>query len=220
MIAEQGTCTVTCEFCQKPYKFDAIDVEQLFRRSCEARNRRSTESTTEDGFRKRYVAFLNELSKLAKTHDELTDTDVRERLHEVINYHFIWGKPMKGFAKRFAMMSAAADRKVAAVVKKFVVDARRIAENAAVKAGASRHALIEDEGRSRIAAMPAISIWALPRRCEKQQASAGTRGLHRRKSKKKCMAGARLCRRKAHGDGRGCHGDSQTRSGMEWFGRV
>ena len=30
VIAEQGTCTVTCEFCRKPYKFDAIDVEQLF----------------------------------------------------------------------------------------------------------------------------------------------------------------------------------------------
>jgi molecular chaperone Hsp33 len=30
VIAEQGTCTVTCEFCHKPYKFDAIDVEQLF----------------------------------------------------------------------------------------------------------------------------------------------------------------------------------------------
>jgi molecular chaperone Hsp33 len=30
VIADQGTCTVTCEFCQKPYKFDAIDVEQLF----------------------------------------------------------------------------------------------------------------------------------------------------------------------------------------------
>jgi len=30
VIAEQGTCTVTCEFCQKPYKFDAIDVEHLF----------------------------------------------------------------------------------------------------------------------------------------------------------------------------------------------
>ena len=26
VIAEQGACTVTCEFCQKPYKFDAIDV--------------------------------------------------------------------------------------------------------------------------------------------------------------------------------------------------
>jgi len=30
VVAEQGTCTVTCEFCQKPYKFDAIDVEHLF----------------------------------------------------------------------------------------------------------------------------------------------------------------------------------------------
>jgi molecular chaperone Hsp33 len=32
VIAEQGACTVTCEFCRKPYKFDAIDVEQLFAR--------------------------------------------------------------------------------------------------------------------------------------------------------------------------------------------
>jgi len=30
VIAEQGACTVTCEFCQKPYRFDPIDAEQLF----------------------------------------------------------------------------------------------------------------------------------------------------------------------------------------------
>ena len=30
VIAEQGACTVTCEFCGKPYRFDSIDVEQLF----------------------------------------------------------------------------------------------------------------------------------------------------------------------------------------------
>lgn len=30
LVREQGTVTVTCEFCQKPWKFDAIDVEQLF----------------------------------------------------------------------------------------------------------------------------------------------------------------------------------------------
>jgi molecular chaperone Hsp33 len=30
VIAEQGACTVTCEFCQRPYRFDAIDVEHLF----------------------------------------------------------------------------------------------------------------------------------------------------------------------------------------------
>ena len=30
MIADDGAITVTCEFCQKPYRFDVIDVEQLF----------------------------------------------------------------------------------------------------------------------------------------------------------------------------------------------
>ncbi|HXN10641.1 MAG TPA: Hsp33 family molecular chaperone HslO [Steroidobacteraceae bacterium] len=30
IIAEQGTVTVTCEFCGRPYRLDAIDVEQLF----------------------------------------------------------------------------------------------------------------------------------------------------------------------------------------------
>jgi len=31
ILAEQGAVTVTCEFCQRPYRFDAVDVEQLFR---------------------------------------------------------------------------------------------------------------------------------------------------------------------------------------------
>lgn len=30
VLEEQGMVTVTCEFCQRPYRFDAIDVEQLF----------------------------------------------------------------------------------------------------------------------------------------------------------------------------------------------
>jgi molecular chaperone Hsp33 len=30
VLAEQGAVTVTCEFCSKPYRFDSIDVEQLF----------------------------------------------------------------------------------------------------------------------------------------------------------------------------------------------
>lgn len=30
ILAEQGAVTVTCEFCQRPYRFDGIDVEQLF----------------------------------------------------------------------------------------------------------------------------------------------------------------------------------------------
>jgi molecular chaperone Hsp33 len=30
ILAEQGAVTVTCEFCGRPYSFDAIDVERLF----------------------------------------------------------------------------------------------------------------------------------------------------------------------------------------------
>ena len=30
IIAEQGEVTVTCEFCQRPYRFDAVDVAGLF----------------------------------------------------------------------------------------------------------------------------------------------------------------------------------------------
>ena len=30
VLAEQGSVTVTCEFCHRPYRFDAVDVERLF----------------------------------------------------------------------------------------------------------------------------------------------------------------------------------------------
>lgn len=30
VLKEQGSVTVTCEFCQRPYQFDAIDIEALF----------------------------------------------------------------------------------------------------------------------------------------------------------------------------------------------
>jgi molecular chaperone Hsp33 len=30
LLAEQGAVTVTCEFCGRPYRFDAIDVQRLF----------------------------------------------------------------------------------------------------------------------------------------------------------------------------------------------
>jgi molecular chaperone Hsp33 len=30
VLEEQGAVTVTCEFCQKPYRFDAVDAAQLF----------------------------------------------------------------------------------------------------------------------------------------------------------------------------------------------
>jgi hypothetical protein len=94
---------------------------------------------------KRYVAFLSQLEEIADSHKELTDTDVRERLHDVLNYYFIWGKgSLTKLPKRFAMFSSTADNRVAKVVKIFIVDAISIAEKEGIVVGAPRHALIED----------------------------------------------------------------------------
>jgi molecular chaperone Hsp33 len=30
VLREQGSVTVTCEFCHRPYRFDPVDVEALF----------------------------------------------------------------------------------------------------------------------------------------------------------------------------------------------
>jgi molecular chaperone Hsp33 len=30
ILREQGAVTVTCEFCHRPYRFDAVDVDRLF----------------------------------------------------------------------------------------------------------------------------------------------------------------------------------------------
>jgi molecular chaperone Hsp33 len=38
ILGEQGTVTVTCEFCHRPYRFDSIDIEALFAESPTAGN--------------------------------------------------------------------------------------------------------------------------------------------------------------------------------------
>ena len=36
IVAEQGSVTVTCDFCNRQYAFDEVDVAQLFRRGSTA----------------------------------------------------------------------------------------------------------------------------------------------------------------------------------------
>lgn len=41
ILAEQGAVTVTCEFCGRPYRFDAVDIERLFTQSASPDSPRS-----------------------------------------------------------------------------------------------------------------------------------------------------------------------------------
>jgi hypothetical protein len=97
-------------------------------------------------FLNRYKQFLTELEQIAEEHDELTDTDVRERLHEVINYYFIWGNPIEAdFPKRYALFSARGDKKVHAVVKSFITEAVLLAQQEGLEVGEARNNVLENE---------------------------------------------------------------------------
>ena len=94
-------------------------------------------------FASRYTKFLNTLEEISEEYDELTDTDVRERLHEVINWYFIWGKPVDNdFPKLYGMFSPEGDARVARAVRSFVEEASVIAAN--LEFGMERNATIEN----------------------------------------------------------------------------
>lgn len=96
-------------------------------------------------FKERYTLFLNQLEKIAQEHDELTDTDVRERLHEVINYYFIWDNAVDSeFPSLYAMFSPEGNKAVFEAIRSFVIEASVLAENEGIKAGEERHKAIED----------------------------------------------------------------------------
>lgn len=90
-----------------------------------------------------YRGYLNALEEIAEEHEELTDTDVRERLHEVINWYFIWGNPIeRDFPLRYSMFSSEGDELVAKATKEFIESARQIVSE--VEIGENRNELIED----------------------------------------------------------------------------
>jgi hypothetical protein len=90
-----------------------------------------------------FEKYLNQLEDIADEHDELTDTDVRERLYEVINWYFIWGHPIdKHFPRKYAMFSEVGDKLVEKVTRAFIEAANK--EAADIPVGEARHALIEN----------------------------------------------------------------------------
>jgi hypothetical protein len=84
------------------------------------------------------VALLDELESIAREHEELTDTDVREAIHVTLNLHFVWGHPHLRFPQRFGMFSEEADMRIAAALTKFLDGAQRIGLFEAISPGQER----------------------------------------------------------------------------------
>lgn len=88
-----------------------------------------------------YINFLNQLEEISKEHDELTDTDVRVRLHEILNWYFIWDNSLEDFPKRYAMFSDEADNLVYEAILEFVQKAK--IECKGIVVGQARNDLLE-----------------------------------------------------------------------------
>lgn len=90
-----------------------------------------------------YAEFLNELEAIAADHHELTDTTVRERLREVINYYFVWGhKEDKDFPQCYGMFSVKGDQKIVDAVRQFLDNAKQVTADVAL--GDDRNYLLEN----------------------------------------------------------------------------
>lgn len=60
------------------------------------------------------------LEQLSKEFEEVTDTDVRESLHMILNYCFVWGKELDQRPVSYGMFTLEGDQSVAQIVDTFL----------------------------------------------------------------------------------------------------
>jgi hypothetical protein len=89
--------------------------------------------------------LYSRLEELSEEYEELTDTDVREALHETLNYYFIWAKPCDHLPCNYAMFTEDGDRAVAEVVTEFLKKATALATQHGIPVGRDRLAILQDE---------------------------------------------------------------------------
>ena len=104
-------------------------------------------------FLERYIQFLNEMESIEQNHEGVTDTDVRERLREIINYYFVWQNPIETDIPRyFYMPTPEGDKNVFVATYTFLIDSLVCAQSEGLDSAQARHqalenpAAISDEG--------------------------------------------------------------------------
>lgn len=88
--------------------------------------------------------LYSDFEVLSEDFEELTDTDVREALHMVLNYYFVFGKNSKTFPVSYGMFSLEADKKLSDVINRFIVEAKALPELMEYRPGESRLRLLQD----------------------------------------------------------------------------
>lgn len=82
------------------------------------------------------------LSEIESEHDDVTDTDVREALHEVVTFGFVWGRRLPASLRTLRMLSREGDARVISAVVSFLRDADGLF--AGVRFGQERLDVLQD----------------------------------------------------------------------------
>jgi len=90
------------------------------------------------GIRETVSWLLNELEVISHEHEELTDTHVREALHRTINYYFAWDHAPSQLPVRYGMSTREGYQQVFDVVRQFLREASRTADEAGLLLGQAR----------------------------------------------------------------------------------
>src|SRR3954469_16117140 len=93
-----------------------------------------------------FVALLEELERISHDHEELTDTDVRESIHLVLNHYFVWGFERKQTPCNFGMFSREGDALVSDAILRFLDAVDGSTDASAVPRGQARLDVLQAGG--------------------------------------------------------------------------
>lgn len=89
--------------------------------------------------------FFSELVRLSIRFPELTDTEVRESLHLVLNHFFVWGEPIQNLPVSYGMFSAEGDQSVAKAVNELLISVHTTPDLSKIPKGKPRLDLLQVE---------------------------------------------------------------------------
>lgn len=90
------------------------------------------------------LRFYQALEDIGEEHEEVTEIDVREAIHDCLNLHFIWGHSWESLPVNYEMFSPEGDAAVAEAVESFLTDAVPAVEKNDIPVGRPRLALLQD----------------------------------------------------------------------------
>ncbi|MDY6976667.1 MAG: hypothetical protein SVW51_10650 [Pseudomonadota bacterium] len=91
------------------------------------------------------LSFYKRLESLLESHNELTDTDVRESIHLVLTYYFVWNNGLSKFPKSFCMLNQEGDEAVGQIIYDFLNTVYSTSELRDICVGSERLNYLQNE---------------------------------------------------------------------------